>query len=148
MSDTDTLIRMRNRFLALSATSFLLWQGMQIGQDFFPDSGAYVLMLLLGLAGSLGFVGAMVMFLIYASRVTRTNTQSTIQDELFDHNQARAVRVAYIALMGAVVALYVLTEFVVLDTDLIIRGLLIIGVCVPLFAFLLLDGKDADAGAE
>ncbi|WP_417469499.1 hypothetical protein [Maricaulis sp.] len=148
MSDIDTLIRMRNRFLALSATSFLLWQGMQIVQEIFPDSGAYGLLTLFALIGSLGFVGAMVMFLTYASRVTRTNTQAMIQDELFDHNQARAVRIAFIALMAALVALYVLTDFVVLDVDLIIRGLLIVAVCVPQFAFLVLDRTGNDGGAE
>lgn len=148
MSDIDTLIRMRNRFLALSATSFLVWQGMQIGQDLLPDTGAYGLLTLLALVGSLGFAGAMVMFLVYANRVTLTNTQSTIQDELFDLNQAKAVRIAFIALMATVVALYVLTDFVVLDVDLMIRGLLIVGVCVPQFAFLLLDRNDDDEGAE
>lgn len=148
MSDIDTLIRMRNRFLALSATSFLIWQGMQIGQDIFPNSTAYGLMTLIALVGSLGFAGAMVMFLTYANRVTRTNSQATIQDELFDHNQAQAVRIAFIALMAAVVALYVLTDFVVLDVDLMIRGLLIVGVCVPQFAFLLLDRTGNDGGAE
>lgn len=148
MSEIDTLIRMRNRFLALSATSFLIWQGMQIGQEVFPDTGAYGLLTLLALAGSLGFAGAMVMFLVYASRVTRTNTQATIQDELFDHNQAGAVRIAYIALMAAMVALYVLTDFVELNVELMIRGLLIVGVCVPQFAFLILDQQDGDGGAE
>ena len=87
----------------------------------------------------------MMMFLVYASRVTRTRSQAVIQDELFAHHQARALRIGYIALMVVITLGFVLTDFVELPIELMMRGLMMVGVAAPIFAFLILDGDAGEA---
>ena len=87
-------------------------------------------------------------FLVYAGKVTRTRTQAVIQDELFEHNQARAVRIGYIALMGLVALAYGASSFVDLPPGPVIRALMVTGVCVPIFAFLWLDRATGAEGGE
>ena len=147
MTDISGLIRMRNRFLALTATSFLVWQCMHLLEGALPTStGAFAAIGLAGFVGLAGFMGAMIMFLIYAGRVTKTQTQAVIQDELFAFNQAKALRIGFIALMGFVIAGFVASDFVELPTELTFRVLMMVGVAVPIFAFLAFDRGSGDEG--
>ena len=144
MTEIGKLIRLRNRFLALAAFSFLLWHGMQMAETLIAPDAPTALrgaLIGLGLAGIFGFIASMLIFLTYARRVTSSRTQDVIQDEFFAFNQARSIRIAYIALMATIALAYVLSEFVVLDADLLARGLMVIGVCVPPLTFIWLDSR-------
>lgn len=149
MTEIAKLVRMRNRCLGLAGLSFLVWQGMQGLEALVPASSLlFGVVLLAGLAGIAGFIAAMGIFLVYAGKVTRTRTQAVIQDELFEHNQARAVRIGYIALMGLVALVYGASSFVDLPPGPVIRTLMVTGVCVPIFAFLWFDRATGEEGGE
>ena len=151
MADINALIRMRNTCLGLAGLSFLLWQAMQLAEDALLPAAppaAGLALIGLGLIGILGFMGAMVMFLLYASRVSRTRSQSVIQDERFDFNQAKALRWGYMALLLAISLCFLAVDFIAIDAALMARGLMVVGVCVPIFAFLWLDIRDGEEEAE
>lgn len=146
MTDISNLIRTRNRCLALAATAYLVWQGMQLLEDILPEGmGSTAAIMMTGMAGIVGFIGATLMFLVYAGRVKKGRAQEVIQDELFAFNQAKALRVAYIALMVVIAAAFVMSDFMEIPSDLFVRILMMVGVSVPIFAFLVLD---RDAGEE
>ena len=149
MSEVSNQIRMRNRLLALAATGFLFWQAMQALEDLLPASGAlFVTLTVLGLAGIAGFVAAIGFFLVYANRVTQADSQAVIEDELFRHNQSRALRAGYIALMVLVAAGTGAVEFIDIPATQGLRALMVTGVCVPIFTFLWLDRSSGDEDAE
>ncbi|GLK52723.1 MAG: hypothetical protein CMH94_01165 [Oceanicaulis sp.] len=149
MTEISKLVRMRNRCLGLAALSFLVWQLMQGLEDVLPESSvAFGVILVTGLVGIGGFVAAMLVFLVYAGKVTETRTQAVIEDELFAHNQARAVRFGYIALMVLVAGGYGASSFVDIPSGHMIRVLMVTGVCVPIFAFLWLDRASGEEEGE
>lgn len=144
----EKLIRQRDRVLTLAATSFLLWQGAQLFQDIVDGRswsiGPFDLVLQLTLlVGAVGWAVSSLMFLVYASRVQRTRTQSVIQDELFCHNQRTALRMGWLALIVAISALLAADLFIEFSASIAIRSLLIVGVFTPLITFVLLSRKDA-----
>lgn len=149
MTEISKLVRMRNRCLGLAAVSFLVWQLMQGLEDILPPSTAtFGVVLIAGLVGIGGFIAAMGVFLVYAGKVTETRTQAVIEDELFAHNQARAVRFGYIALMVLVAGGYGASSFVDIPSEHMIRVLMVTGVCVPIFAFLWLDRASGEEAGE
>ena len=93
------------------------------------------------LAGALGWAGASFLFLLYASRVQRTRTQSVIQDELFCHNQRIAIRFGFMALIAATSLLLAADLLIDFSATVALRTLLIIGITAPLATFLIL-GRD------
>ncbi|OLF75309.1 hypothetical protein AWH62_05675 [Maricaulis sp. W15] len=140
------LIRQRDRVLALAAVSFLFWQGAQLAENIVEeggwDLGPYELVVQLVLvAGALGWAGASFLFLLYANRVRRSETQSVIQDELFCHNQRIAIRCGFVALIGATSVLLAADLFIGFSATIALRALLITGITAPLVTFLIL-GRD------
>ena len=140
------LIRQRDRVLTLAAVSFVFWQGAQLAQNIVQEGGwelgpfNLVVQLVL-LAGALGWAGASFLFLLYASRVQRTRTQSVIQDELFCHNQRIAIRFGFMALIAATSLLLAADLLIDFSATVALRALLIIGITAPLVTFLIL-GRD------
>lgn len=140
------LIRQRDRVLTLAAVSFVFWQGAQLAQNIVQEGGwelgpfNLVVQLVL-LAGALGWAGASLLFLLYASRVQRTRTQSVIQDELFCHNQRIAIRFGFMALIAATSLLLAADLLIDFSATVALRALLIIGITAPLVTFLIL-GRD------
>lgn len=141
------LIRQRDRVLTLAAVSFVFWQGAQLAQNIVQEGGwelgpfNLVVQLVL-LAGALGWAGASFLFLLYASRVQRTRTQSVIQDELFCHNQRIAIRFGFMALIAATSLLLAADLLIDFSATVALRALLIIGITAPLVTFLIL-GRDS-----
>lgn len=140
------LIRQRDRVLTLAAVSFVFWQGAQLAQNIVQEGGwelgpfSLVVQLVL-LAGALGWAGASFLFLLYASRVQRTRTQSVIQDELFCHNQRIAIRFGFMALIAATSLLLAADLLIDFSATVALRALLIVGITAPLVTFLIL-GRD------
>jgi len=146
------LIRQRDRVLTLAAVSFLFWQGAQLAQNIAQegswDLGPFNLVVqLLLLAGALGWAGASVLFLMYASRVQRSRTQSVIQDELFCHNQRIAIRVGFMALIAATALLLAADLIIDFSATIALRTLLIVGITAPLATFLVLGRDDLEEEA-
>lgn len=150
MDTINKLIRQRDRTLGLAALSFLLWQGAQLAQDVVLDQGwngephDLIIQVTL-LVGALGWAAASFLFLLYASKVSRTKTQSVIQDELFCHNQRIAIRTGFMVLIGAISLLLAADLLIDFSATIAIRSLLIIGIFTPLATFVLLGrGDDGD----
>lgn len=152
MDTINKLIRQRDRTLGLAALSFLLWQGAQLAQDVVLDQGwngephDLIIQVTL-LVGALGWVAASFLFLLYASKVSRTKTQSVIQDELFCHNQRIAIRTGFMVLIGAISLLLAADLLIDFSATIAIRSLLIIGIFTPLATFVLL-GRGGDGDEE
>jgi hypothetical protein len=150
MDEITRLIRQRNRTLALAAMSFVIWQGGQLADEIVKahawggDPQDLVIVFSI-LVGAVGWAISSVLFLLYASKVTRTKTQSIIQDELFCHHQRMAFRSGYLALIVSISALMALDLLVEFSASIAIRSLLIVGIAVPLVTFVLISG---DAGEE
>ncbi|WP_417486488.1 hypothetical protein [Maricaulis sp.] len=150
MADINKLIRQRDRTLGLAALSFLLWQGAQLAQDIalelgWSDAPQNLFILIPLLVGAIGWAAASVLFLLYASKVSRTRTQSVIQDELFCHNQRIAIRTGFMVLIGAISLLLAADLLIDFSATIAIRALLIIGIFTPLATFVLLGrGDDGD----
>lgn len=152
MDTINKLIRQRDRTLGLAALSFLLWQGAQLAQDVVLDQGwngephDLIIQVTL-LVGALGWAAASFLFLLYASKVSRTKTQSVIQDELFCHNQRIAIRTGFMVLIGAISLLLAADLLIDFSATIAIRSLLIIGIFTPLATFVLL-GRGGDGDEE
>lgn len=143
--DTITkLIRQRDRTLSIAAFSFVIWQGGQLLQDLAGEQGwagsqldLAILFTILG--GAIGWVLASLMFLTYASRVSREKAQPIIQDELYCRQQRMSVRAGYMALIASIAALLAADLVIEFSAGIAIRALLIIGIAVPLVTFVLLS---------
>ncbi len=146
------LIRQRDRVLTLAAVSFLFWQGAQLAQNIVQDSGwdlgSFGLAIQLPLlAGAIGWACASFLFLLYASRVQRSRTQSVIQDELFCRNQRIAIHFGFMALIAATALLLAADLLIDFSATIALRALLIIGITAPLATFLVLGRDDPEEEA-
>ncbi|WP_323762494.1 hypothetical protein [Maricaulis sp.] len=152
MDTINKLIRQRDRTLGLAALSFLLWQGAQLAQDIVRDQGwsgepQDLIIQITLLVGAVGWAVASFLFLLYASKVSRTKSQSVIQDELFCHNQRIAIRTGFMVLIGAISLLLAADLLIDFSATIAIRALLIIGIFTPLATFVLL-GRGGDGDEE
>ncbi|MBO6797732.1 hypothetical protein [Maricaulis sp.] len=154
MDTINKLIRQRDMTLSLAALSFVVWQGGQLAEDLVVERGwggdePNLVIVFSVLIGAIGWALASFMFLVYAGRVSKAKVQSVLQDELFDQHKRIALRIGYMALIGAIAALLAVDMFVTFSAEIAIRALLIVGISVPLITFVLLSmGGDDDGDAE
>lgn len=79
MDEVARLINQRNRLLIVAACSFVLWQGAWLGQDMIAYIGSVgepwdTILTLVLVLGSIGWVVSTMLYLSYASKVTKTGT--------------------------------------------------------------------------
>lgn len=148
MDPITRLLGTRNRIIAASALTFLLWQGGLLAGGLLPD--ATRLANAAALIGGIAWAASTAFLLVYMRRVARARAQDTLSDERIRHVQTRAFATSYWLLGAALAVLLGLSGFVALDATAVVRGLLILAVVAPMMIFLWLDrsGEGEDEGED
>lgn len=153
MDDISKLQRDRNRVIAAMGIIFLVWQGASLARDlvalFHPESAeaAAGFADLVEAVGAISWVLATLAMLALGRRVRRAEAQDVLKDELFQHNQSRALKFGFKAMVGLLVLLMAGEAFFDLTAGIAIRSMMIVAVIAPLGAFVVLSGGSDEAAA-
>jgi hypothetical protein len=152
MDEVNKLIGQRNTMLVWTAITFSMWQGGQlldeiVGLGGWDNEVTNLVIPFVVLIGALGWVVSMLMMLNYASKLGQSRKQAVIQDEAFNVDQAKALRLGYMTLIATVSVLMAADLMIHFSASIAIRILLIVGISVPLLAFASLNHADVEEAA-
>lgn len=138
MDEVEKLSRRRSRLLMVSAGAFLAWQiPMMDRVSNWDGSGVQIISLI----GFLVWAGALVALLIFGrtTGVKDKGLRAALNDELTQHNRAKAFSTGYWVMLIAAGGLLALAQFQPVSGAEAAHILVVLAVVAPCFRFALLE---------
>jgi len=138
MSLIDKLTAQRQKLLIIAAIGFFMWQGGLLLKEALPlDDTAQWFGMVMTLVGAFQWALFSIGF-VHFSRKAKPELE-TLNDELPRANRHRSWTVGYVLLLGSIALLLGVSQFWVLNSKLVIHGLMIIGIVLPILYFVWLE---------
>lgn len=149
MADVEQLVAQRNRALTWLALVFLVWQGAWLAGDIteflaYEERSVNAAIDMLVAVSGLVFAGIMYRYWRFSKKVEASPHADTLSDELTAHNEAKAVRFAFMLVLISMAVMLAVTAFIELPGHMVVRILMILAVVSTQLRFVMFE-RDGEA---
>ena len=144
--NTENLSRQRALILMFLASTYLVWQVPSM--DWIADANSATRSWAdnIANAGQVLWALALLILLVRGKRMFKrlsSSAQAVLEDDLVKAHRSKAFKVGYLVLMMAIFGLFIMTRFLPMTGSDMSRLIMAIGVATPLYAFALMELRDA-----
>lgn len=144
--NTENLSRQRALILMFLASTYLVWQVPSM--DWIADANSTTRSWAdnIANAGQVLWALALLILLVKGKRMFKrlsSSAQAVLEDDLVKSHRSKAFKVGYLVLMIAIFGLFIMTRFLPMTGSDMSRLIMAIGVATPLYAFALMELRDA-----
>jgi len=140
--NTENLSRQRALILMFLASTYLVWQVPSMDWIADANSASRSWADNIANAGQILWAVALMVLVVKGKKTFKrlsASAQAVMEDDLVKAHRSKAIKIGYVILMGAILALFLMTRFIPMTGSDMSRLIMAIGVATPLYTFSLLE---------